>query len=106
MVEFFGEIGPALLVAIISGVVQFIKDKTGWQDGQVDAFAIILNYLVFTPYTVIAAFRANPSISGWDTAWVGFMALIYPLIAWLLGAGYYYKIIKPAEKRLQRPPVE
>lgn len=100
MVEFFGEIGPALLVAIISGVVQFVKDKAGWQGGQVDAFAIILNYLVFTPYTVITVFRANPSISGWDMAWVGFTALIYPLLAWLLGAGYYYKIIKPAENRI------
>lgn len=95
MDEFFGVLTPALLIAVISGVVQWAKITWKFDGLKADLLSLALNYLLLTAYHIITTYLYNPPASGWETAWVIFTALVYPLLGWLMATGIYYKVIKP-----------
>jgi hypothetical protein len=98
MEEFFGVVTPALLVALVSFITEWIKDVMKWDNWKADVTCYALSNLFLVPFFIISTFRITPPETSWDLAWLVFTALVYPFLGWIFAGGYYAKFIAKRNK--------
>jgi hypothetical protein len=97
MESFFGAITPALLVAIITAIVQWAKIRFLLSELIAEVMSLGLSYIILGAYHVIVTLQTAPPQSGIDIAWLVFQTAIYPILGWFMVQGIYYKIVRPLQ---------
>ena len=94
MEALFGSISPALLMAFVTMITEFIKrNYPELKPRQIQLVALGLSFLFLVPYHIITGLTANPDPTLLEIAWLAFGALVYPIGWWLAAIGLYEVVI-------------
>lgn len=85
MVEFFGEISPVLLIAMLPGLYQMLKKWTGLVDNPAEWMCFGVGFVL------VFLYQLKPILG--EVYWQWFSIVLYSALAPLIVMGYY-KLVK------------
>jgi len=97
METFYGEITPALIAGVIAFIAQRLKVVLKFEGIKADLLVLGLSYLVMSPYQVIVSWMFTPPATDPEVAWLVFKACFYPIMSWVMSAGFYNKLATPGQ---------